>query len=143
MQCWFRNLPTHSCQILLLLLFLLPSVYIVPFIFGIVSFLKKFVYLLWLCPVFVGACGIQVPGQRLNLGVLHWVCRVLATGPHGKSPWSVSVYILLPSSRDKPAEEAGLIKFIFTMGIKTQNDCQHDASTTFFVRKIKHCWCGI
>ena len=31
------------------------------------------------------ACRTQFPGQGSNLGPLHWECRVLATGPPGKS----------------------------------------------------------
>ena len=34
------------------------------------------------------ACGIQFPDQGSNPGPLHWECRVLATGPPGKSPTS-------------------------------------------------------
>ena len=33
----------------------------------------------------VAACGIQFTNQGLNPGPLHWECRVLATGPPGKS----------------------------------------------------------
>ena len=45
-------------------------------------FLKKI--FIWLCQVFVAACGIQFPDQGLNLGPLHWDCRVLASAPPGK-----------------------------------------------------------
>ena len=34
------------------------------------------------------ACGIYFPDQGWNLGLLHWECRVQATGPPGKS-WFV------------------------------------------------------
>ena len=33
----------------------------------------------------VVACGIVFPDQGLNPGSLHWECKVLATGPPGKS----------------------------------------------------------
>ena len=33
----------------------------------------------------VAVCGIQFPDQRSTLGPLHWECRVLTTGPPGKS----------------------------------------------------------
>ena len=33
----------------------------------------------------VAACGIYFPDQGWNPGPLHWKCRVLATGPPGKS----------------------------------------------------------
>ena len=32
-----------------------------------------------------GTCGIEFPDQGVNLDPLHWECRVLATGPSGKS----------------------------------------------------------
>ena len=35
--------------------------------------------------VLVAACGIYFPGQGSNRGLLHYECRVLATGPPGKS----------------------------------------------------------
>ena len=35
------------------------------------------------CEVLVAACGIQFPEQGSNLGLSHWECRVLATGPPG------------------------------------------------------------
>ena len=35
--------------------------------------------------LFTVACRIQFPDQGLNLGPLDWECRVLATGPSGKS----------------------------------------------------------
>ena len=39
----------------------------------------------WLHLGLVAVCGISFPDQRLNLGPLHWECRVLATEPPGKS----------------------------------------------------------
>ena len=42
------------------------------------------------CELLVAACGIYFPNQGLNLGPLHWECRVLATGPPGKSPQIIS-----------------------------------------------------
>ena len=33
----------------------------------------------------IAACGIQLPDQGSNLSPQHWECRVLATGPPGKS----------------------------------------------------------
>ena len=41
--------------------------------------------LLWHAESLVAACGIQFPDQGLNSGPLLWECRVLATGPPGKS----------------------------------------------------------
>ena len=35
------------------------------------------------------ACGIQFSDQRLNLSPLHWEFGILATGPPGKSLFSV------------------------------------------------------
>ena len=35
--------------------------------------------------LFIVACRIQFPDEGFNLGPLHWECRVLATGPSGKS----------------------------------------------------------
>jgi len=37
----------------------------------------------------VAACGIEFPHQRLNLSPLHWEHGVSATGPPGKSLWSL------------------------------------------------------
>ena len=41
----------------------------------------------------VAACGIQFPAQGSNTGPLHWECRVLATGPPGKSLVCVCVFV--------------------------------------------------
>ena len=41
---------------------------------------------IWLHQVLVAACEILFPDQGLNLGLLHWELRVLATGPREKSP---------------------------------------------------------
>ena len=41
---------------------------------------------LWHVESVVAARGIYFPNQGLNLGPLCWDCRVLATGPPGKSP---------------------------------------------------------
>ena len=45
-----------------------------------------FKMILWLCPV---ACGILFPNQVLNAHPLLWKCRVLTTGPSGKSLWCI------------------------------------------------------
>ena len=45
--------------------------------------------LIVVCRCLVGACGIYFPDQGLNLGPLHWECRVLATGSRGKFPFGV------------------------------------------------------
>ena len=37
------------------------------------------------CELLVAACGIFFPDQGWNPGPLPWECRVLATGPPGKS----------------------------------------------------------
>ena len=36
------------------------------------------------CQILVAVCGIQFPDQGLNLGPLHWMHGVLATGSPGK-----------------------------------------------------------
>ena len=49
--------------------------------------LKYFIYVfIWLHQVLVAACGISFP-LGLNLGPLLWECKVLETGPPGKSPF--------------------------------------------------------
>ena len=42
----------------------------------------------------VAACGIYFPDQGWNPGPLHWKCRVLATGPPGKSLHSLFFFNL-------------------------------------------------
>ena len=42
-----------------------------------------FCFLFWPC---CAACGSYFPNQGLNPRPLHWKCRVLTTGPPGKSP---------------------------------------------------------
>ena len=54
-----------------------------------VSYIYIYIYT-WMCWVLVAACGIQFPYQGSNLGCRLWKHRVLATGPPGKSPFSVS-----------------------------------------------------
>ena len=49
-----------------------------------VCLFKRYLFI-WLHQVFLAAYGIQFPDQALNLGLLHWEHRVLATGPSGKS----------------------------------------------------------
>ena len=44
---------------------------------------------MWLHRVLAVACGIQFSDQGSNLGPLHWECGVLATGPRGKSPYTI------------------------------------------------------
>ena len=57
------------------------------------------------CKPLVGTCGIQFPDQGLNLGALHWECRVLATGPPGKSHLAVSyIFSLLLLSTKNPTK---------------------------------------
>ena len=48
------------------------------------------------CELLVAVCGIWFPGQGSNPGPLHWECRVLATGPPGKSLHGPLTWILLP-----------------------------------------------
>ena len=43
-------------------------------------------FFFWLHQVLVAECRTQFPNQGANLDPLHWECRVLATGPPGKSP---------------------------------------------------------
>ena len=38
------------------------------------------------------ACGILISSQGLNLGPLHWECRVLATGLPGTSPTVLTIF---------------------------------------------------
>ena len=54
---------------------------------------KKYLFI-WLWTVYCGT----FPDQGLNLGPLHWECRVLATGPPGKS---LVLSILMWISLDK------------------------------------------
>ena len=42
--------------------------------------------------------GSLFPNQGLNLGILHWRCKLLTTEPPGKSP---SLYILFPPTRQE------------------------------------------
>ena len=42
----------------------------------------------------VAACGIWFPAQGSNTGPLHWECRVLATGPPGKSLVCVCLFLI-------------------------------------------------
>ena len=60
--------------------------------FPLSSFFFKnnlFIWLRWVlvavCQLFVAVCGIQFPGQGLNLGPLSWKHGILATRPPGKS----------------------------------------------------------
>ena len=60
--------------------------------FPLSSFFFKnnlFIWLRWVlvavCQLFVAVCGIQFPGQGLNLGPLSWQHGILATRPPGKS----------------------------------------------------------
>ena len=57
------------------------------FFLGFVSFFFFFnIYLfIWLHGVLVVACGIWLPDQESNPGLLHWEFGVLATGPPGTS----------------------------------------------------------
>ena len=49
-------------------------------------FIKNFIYLLiWLHWLLAVACGAYFPDQGLNPAPLNWNCRVLVTGPPGKS----------------------------------------------------------
>ena len=47
--------------------------------------LKNIYLFIWLHWALVVACGIQFSDQGSNLGPVLWECRVLATGPPGKS----------------------------------------------------------
>ena len=40
---------------------------------------------IWLYSILVVICEIEFPDQGSYLGPLHWECRILATGPPGKS----------------------------------------------------------
>ena len=56
-----------------------------------------FIVFIWLHQVLVAACEILFPDQGLNLGLLHWELRVLATGPREKSP---KLFFKIKSIRD-------------------------------------------
>ena len=75
---WATNTHTQTYIIYFL------SLLIISFLFFFLS-LKHFYLFIWLCQVLVTACRITFPDQGLNPGSLHWKCRVLATGPPGKS----------------------------------------------------------
>ena len=48
-------------------------------------FVLNSILFIWLCWVLVVACGVELADQGWNLSPVHWECRVLATGPPGKS----------------------------------------------------------
>ena len=55
---------------------------------------------IWLYWILLAACRIWFPYQRLNLGPLHRECRVLTTGPPGKS--HEFVLITFQVTREQP-----------------------------------------
>ena len=61
--------------------------------------LKKIHLFIWLCQVFIAACGIWFPDQGLTLGPVHWEFRVLVTGPPGKSlVYNVAFFLFVMGS---------------------------------------------
>ena len=89
------------------------------------------------CALSVAACGLQSSDQRLNPGPLHQECRVLATGPPGKSAlqifgevpveilrlflnWVVSLllscksYVYILGTRALPDRGFAIVSVVFT-----------------------------
>ena len=80
---WSTVSPCCSCTFIFIYLFIFKSL---------------FIWLCWVllvaCSVSVAACGILFPDQGSNPGPLHWELWVLSTGPPGKSPVHVHLYVV-------------------------------------------------
>ena len=93
-------------------------------------FLKNMFIYLSACILLIAACVILFPDPRSSPGPLHWVCRLLATGPPGKFQHSALV-------------KSKIKQTLQSKGKRTPTCCRLDSlltTTSFFLCETEPHW---